>query len=142
VYVQLLLNSLREMGIINDRIEGYFRCKLLVKVGRINCRCLSSVSLLRLIFLMHPSWKGTHDRGLEWRLELLLPQLLEVNMTRKEWMIPNVLCSPDTQSLCRIPVEQLSEEITSFRTHSIGESKWIRQDFAIHFIRVFIVEWG
>lgn len=94
------------------------------------------------MFLMHPSWKGTHDRGLEWRLELLLPQLLEINMTRKERMVPDILCSPDTQSLCWIPIEQLSEKITSFRTHSIGESKWVGQDLAIHLIRVFIVEGG
>ena len=38
----------------------------------------------------------THDRRLERRLELLLPQLLEINMTRKEGMTPNVLGSPDT----------------------------------------------
>jgi hypothetical protein len=101
-----------------------------------------SLSPLRLMFLVNPSWKGTHDRWLERRLELLLPQLLEIDMTRKERMVPNILCSPDTQSLCRIPVEQLSKEITSFRAHSIGESKWVGQDFAIHFIRVFIVEWG
>jgi len=64
--VQLLLNSLRKVGIINNRIKWYFRSKLFIKVGRINRGCLLSA-------IFTSSRVRTYDRRLERGLNLLLP---------------------------------------------------------------------
>lgn len=47
----------------------------------------------------------THDGRLEWRLDLLLPQSLEIDMPSKERMIPDILGAPDSESLGRVPVQ-------------------------------------
>jgi hypothetical protein len=47
---------------------------------------------------------GTYNGRLERRLDLLLPQSLEIDMTSKEWMVPDILGALDTESLGRIPV--------------------------------------
>lgn len=98
------------MGIINDRIKRYFRSKLLIEIGCINSRCLT---LATISFTIPSRMALTHNRGLERRLDFLLPQSLEINMTSKEGMIPDILCSSYTQPLCRISIQELSEQITS-----------------------------
>ena len=84
--------------------------------------------------------EGTHHGGLEGRLDLLEPEFLEIDMTRKERMTPDILCAPHTESFGRITVEQLGEQVARFRTHVFREPEGVREDLAIHFIRVFVVK--
>lgn len=61
-------------------------------------------------------------------------------MTAKEWVIPDILCALDTESFGRISIEQFGQEIASLGTHIFWESQWVRQDLAVHFVCVLVVE--
>jgi hypothetical protein len=55
-------------------------------------------------------------------------------------MIPDVLCSPHTKSLCRVSIQELGEQITSFGSHTVRETERIGKDLAVHLVGVLVVE--
>ena len=61
-------------------------------------------------------------------------------MLGKERMILDLLRAIHSQPSGRVAVEQLRQEGARFGAHVVGETQRVREDFAVHFVGVFVVE--
>lgn len=128
------------MRIIDDRVLRDFRGELFVKVGSINRARLVVISISTVLYQGLYHW-ATHHGRLERRLDLLRPQLLEVEMSREEGMIFDLLSAVDTESLRRVPIQQLNQERSGLGANFVREPKGVRQDLSVHLIGVLVIEW-
>lgn len=62
-------------------------------------------------------------------------------MFRKERMPLDFLRPVDAQSSGRVSIQKLREERAGFRAHVVWETQGVREDLAVHFVCVFVVEW-
>ena len=83
----------------------------------------------------------THNSRLERRLNLLLPQLLEIYVSGEEGVVLDLLGAIHAESPRRVTIEQSSEQRSSFGTALVREAKRVRKDLAVHFVGVLVVEW-
>lgn len=118
-YVQLLLHSLGQVRVVNDRVEGHLIGELLIKVGCVN---------------------STRHSGLERWLNLLVPEFCKIDVFGEERMVLDILGAVDAKSLARISVKQTGQKRPGFRTNAIGEAQRFGENLAVHLVGVFVVE--
>lgn len=56
-------------------------------------------------------------------------------------MVLDLLGAVDTESLRRVPIQQLDQERSGLGANFVREPKGVRQDLSVHLIGVLVIEW-
>lgn len=90
---------------------------------------------------MNARSKSTYDIRTESRLNLLVQKLAPVDRL-KESMRLDLGSAVGSQSLDGIAIQQSGKEAASMEVHVGGELERILKNLLVHFIGVFVIEWG
>jgi len=72
---------------------------------------------------------------LEWRLNLLLSQELEVNMIMEEGMSLDLFRSLHSEATSRVAIKQTRQDTHRLGTELVSKAKGIVENLLVHFVR-------
>ena len=120
---KLSLHSLRELRALDDAVE-----RLLCGEDGVEVRDVDRAG----------------DGRLERRLNLLLEQLVEIDVFRKEGISLDLFRAVDTKPLCWVARKQASEDAARLRAYVVAEDERVLQDLLVHLLGVLCkcISWG